>query len=568
MKSLGEAAMDLLWLSPCARSLLALARAPIASAWAHLRTDPGLVLLAARASGRERLVSLPPSCDARVLAASARYLQSSPATGFVDWSQPGFSDVYRACIRQAALASSLAEQVADCDPQQAWVGGLLAPLGWLAACAVDPARVQRHFAGKPETLKIAGFDPAAVARRLSRRWRLAPWLSAVTGHLGLTVDLASRLGAEPRLFQVVQLAVLLRQRETAGPHLPVGADVGELLATLQLGIEQVEHIVHKSPPEVATVWEAPNHQPLLIDVLRLALQNRRRADRTRIQHLHADVDRLQEALEARRDEERRRVQALKLSALAEFAAGAGHEINNPLAVISGQAQYLLRQLEVLDGPAEEIDNPAEYLANLKKQLAPSLQKIVGQTQRIHGILTDLMQFARPAAPQAQTVDAANTIHEVASSLQALADERDVRLVCTGSASHAAITGDPSHVRASLTALLRNAIEAAPAGGWAGVRVEREDATRLVLVVEDSGPGPGPLAQEHLFDPFFSGRSAGRGRGMGLPTAWRLACQQDGDVRFDGTRDGVTRFSLILPAAADAAVPAYTNGRNGSAHHSE
>ena len=47
MKSLGEAAMDLLWLSPCARSLLALARVPIVRAWAHLRTDPGLVLLAA-----------------------------------------------------------------------------------------------------------------------------------------------------------------------------------------------------------------------------------------------------------------------------------------------------------------------------------------------------------------------------------------------------------------------------------------------------------------------------------------------------------------------------------------
>jgi two-component system, NtrC family, sensor kinase len=367
---------------------------------------------------------------------------------------------------------------------------------------------------------------------------------------------------------VVQLAVLLRQREASAPFLQVGADVSDLLASLQLSVEQVEKIVHAPSPAPGAAWESPASQPLLVDVLELALRNLRRDDRTRINQLHDDVDRLQEALETRRDEERRRVQALKLSALAEFAAGAGHEINNPLAVISGQAQYLLRQLEVLDGPAEEIDNPVEYLANLKAQLAPALHKIVGQTQRIHGILTDLMQFARPTAPRAQAVDVGNAIQEVAASLQTLADEHGVRLVCAGAESHAAIQADPSHVRASLTALLRNAIEAAPTGGWAGIRVEREDSTRMVLVVEDSGPGPGPLAQEHLFDPFFSGRSAGRGRGMGLPTAWRLASQQDGDVRFDGTRDGVTRFSLILPAAAMPPAPVYTNGRNGSAHHSE
>lgn len=566
MKPLGEAAMDLPWLSPCAHSLLALARSPIACAWEQLRADPGLVLLICRAGRAKPILFDAPSCDARVLAASLRYLRSSAGAGFVNWAESEFRDVYHACLRQAHLASALAV-VADCDPRQAWVGGLLAPLGWLAACTIQAAGDM----GSPVLRPNDRFDPAAVARRLSRRWRLPAWLATLTGHLGLTVELASRLGAEPRLFEVVQLAVLLRQREATAPHLPVGAEVSDLLASLQLSVEQVEKIVNGPTPTPSDLWESPASQPLLMDVLELAQRNRRRDDHTRISQLHQDVDRLQEALETRRDDERRRVQALKLSALAEFAAGAGHEINNPLAVISGQAQYLLRQLEVLDGPAEEIDNPVEYLANLKAQLAPALHKIVGQTQRIHGILTDLMQFARPTAPRAQPVDVGNAIQEVAASLQPLADERGVRLVCAGAESSAAIQADPSHVRASLTALLRNAIEAAPMGGWAGIRVEREDSARMVLVVEDSGAGPGPLAQEHLFDPFFSGRSAGRGRGMGLPTAWRLACQQDGDVRFDGTRDGVTRFSLILPAAAMPPVPVYTNGRNGSngsAHHSE
>ena len=56
----------------------------------------------------------------------------------------------------------------------------------------------------------------------------------------------------------------------------------------------------------------------------------------------------------------------------------------------------------------------------------------------------------------------------------------------------------------------------------------------------------------------AGRSAGRGRGMGLPTAWRLARQQGGDVHFDGGAQGVTRFRLTLPLAASEP-PAHVNG---------
>ena len=91
-----------------------------------------------------------------------------------------------------------------------------------------------------------------------------------------------------------------------------------------------------------------------------------------------------------------------------------------------------------------------------------------------------------------------------------------------------------------------------------VRIEKKGKSTLELIVEDNGSGPCPTIREHLFDPFFSGRSAGRGRGMGLPIAWRLARQQGGDVRFDGVEDGVTRFILSLPLAP-APVFASSNG---------
>ena len=89
-------------------------------------------------------------------------------------------------------------------------------------------------------------------------------------------------------------------------------------------------------------------------------------------------------------------------------------------------------------------------------------------------------------------------------------------------------------------------------GGAGRRVGRRavetpSPDTVEIVVEDNGTGPPQQQREHLFDPFYSGRSAGRGRGLGLPTAWRFARQHGGDVHFTRLPDGLTRFVLTLPA---------------------
>jgi signal transduction histidine kinase len=109
----------------------------------------------------------------------------------------------------------------------------------------------------------------------------------------------------------------------------------------------------------------------------------------------------------------------------------------------------------------------------------------------------------------------------------------------------------------LTCLVRNAIEAAPAEGWAGIRIDASAPQQIDVVVEDNGPGLPSLLREHLFDPFYSGREAGRGRGLGLSTAWRLVKVHGGDLRFVNLPDGPTRFVMSLPRAAE---------RNG--HHAK
>ena len=251
------------------------------------------------------------------------------------------------------------------------------------------------------------------------------------------------------------------------------------------------------------------------------------------------------------------MQQQKMSALAELAAGAGHEINNPLAVISGQAQYLIKKLarEQELGGFEDSDSPKHEI------FADSLKRIVTQTERVHQILSDLMQFARPVPPQPVPVDVASLVHDALALHQDLADQRRVRLVCDDSHETVDVFGDPRQSRTALSCLVRNAIESAPEDGWAGVKVHIGESG-VDICVEDNGPWPAPTVRDHMFDPFFSGRAAGRGRGLGLPTAWQLARQNGGDVFFDPLCEERTRFILHLPIKHNAP-PVSDVQRNGT-----
>ncbi len=544
--ALADAVTHLPGLAPSAASLVALARAPTSS-WESICIDPAAVLLVARASAKssrtaDRSVGSMLTRHSRLFDVAIRLMDEAP---FVPWGNRAVAPVYHAALQYAQVAGFLAEQTRSCDAANAWAAGLVAPLGWFAVCAVSPDHATaclsdpRFNANSTATQRRHwGTDHSAIARRLNRRWRLPPWLSTVTGHLDLPADDAVALGADASIFRIVQLAVLLVQRDGNGLHLTAGDSMTEAAAALGISAgdwSEIEAAADRITAAIPTtsLWEAPSSSPLLRDLLTLAAANRRLSDAPAIHALECEVDHLHRALSEQRVGEDKRLRDQKLASLAEFAAGAGHEINNPLAVISGQAQYLL---------GEEADPSRQKL----------LQTIINQTHRIHQILNALMQFARPARPQKQLVDLPLLVRDVTAELTDLAEQRRVRLTCSLPDYPIASYADPRQLHLALECLVRNAIEAAPQEGWAGVRLEAPTPDRVELIVEDSGTGPTEAQQEHLFDPFYSGRQAGRGRGLGLPTAWRLAREHGGDVRFDDLPQGPTRFVLSLPRQPETA----------------
>jgi two-component system, NtrC family, sensor kinase len=535
----GESAIELPWLRPAAASLVALARSSISAAWPAIKSDPGAVLHLVRHFPPGSSAFFPDDIEHSplVLESALRHVQQN-SPGIVDWLHPDVMPIHAAALAYARIAEMIALRVGRCDSACAWIGGLLAPLGWFAVCAIEPeaaADCLRHpdFADDAPEMQqeLWGLDAHGLGRRLARRWAFPDWLRAVVGYLGLSAQDAAQVGADDRLFRIVQLAVLLAQTNSNYLGLPVGTECVELLNSLGLTEEDLNAIgaewcISRTARSQRVIAKSEIAPALLPDLLELAIDKRRLEHGPHGQRLEGEMDRLQESLAEQRRTEAERLHRQKLRSLIELAAGAGHEINNPLAVISGQSQYLLRKEE--DASRQD-----------------ALRTIIRQTERIHQILTDLMQFARPPQPRRLHYELSALVSEVVDELQPFGATRFVKIEWLEPAEPTLVMVDGPMIRTALAALIRNAVEAASKEGWVRVSMESVDG-KWQVAVEDNGAGPLPAQIEHLFDPFYSGHAAGRGRGLGLPTAWRLAQENGGDVRFEPLADSPARFIMSLP----------------------
>jgi len=228
------------------------------------------------------------------------------------------------------------------------------------------------------------------------------------------------------------------------------------------------------------------------------------------------------------EEFQRQVERAKLLALKELAYGASHEINNPLANISARAQLLLR-----DEPDPERRR--------------TLEAIDQQALRAHEMIADLMLFARPPQLRLESFAPAELAAEIARQVGRERLGRDIRLVLETDAAPPTIRADRAQLGAALQALVRNALEAVGDHGVVTVSAAvGPDARGLRLTVSDTGPGLGPRQQAHAFDPFFSGREAGRGLGFGLSKCWRIVTEHGGTVRLEQPPGGGARAVIDLP----------------------
>jgi signal transduction histidine kinase len=221
------------------------------------------------------------------------------------------------------------------------------------------------------------------------------------------------------------------------------------------------------------------------------------------------------------------MQRESLAKLGETTAGAAHEMNNPLTVISGRAELLFKRLQgerdkaavgAIVVAARQIAEMIEALHLLSKAPVP-----VPQT-------CSLVEVARESIPRARRRTRAKT--DVSVDL---------------SSTSGSLVTDPALLSAALVELLCNALEACPNGPVTLIGETLEDG--VVFVITDTGPGMDDHTQRHAFDPFFSARESGRGRGLGLTRARVLAQALGGEVVLESEAGAGTTARLIVRALA-------------------
>ena len=248
-----------------------------------------------------------------------------------------------------------------------------------------------------------------------------------------------------------------------------------------------------------------------------------------------------------------RLENEKLAALKELAYGASHEINNPLANISSRAQTLLR---------DESDPERQRM----------LATINSQAFRAHEMISDMMLFAKPPQLDRKSVDLIELINEVLAELADDADRQGTNLVYPSSELPIVISVDAVQLAEAVKALCRNALESVGVGGQVHVSaapmvslrladkevdlqvsagLESPEPVGAVITVQDDGPGISDQVRAHLFDPFFSGREAGRGLGFGLSKCWRIVTEHGGQIEVHCSEAKGTIFTLRFPAVANA-----------------
>lgn len=220
----------------------------------------------------------------------------------------------------------------------------------------------------------------------------------------------------------------------------------------------------------------------------------------------------------------------RLAVIGQLAGGIAHQIRNPLGSIKNAA-YLIQMVAA-----------AQHDPDLTRALAIIHEEV----RRANQIITDLLDYARVAAPSLRHTPVDYLAEQAVASLDVAPGIRVVREIA---ADLAPVNVDPVQVQRALSNLVRNALQAMGAEGTLSLRAAR-DGEMVELEVSDTGQGIPDDVRRRLFEPAVSTHPGAFG--MGLITAKALIENQGGTVSCASTDNRGTTFVVRLPVARDDA----------------
>jgi signal transduction histidine kinase len=281
----------------------------------------------------------------------------------------------------------------------------------------------------------------------------------------------------------------------------------------------------RNPPDVRVFRIGVTQVTLVVAALLIAMRQRL-VDHDRIRLLEAS----QESFENLKHFQAQMVQTEKLVSLGQLAAGAAHEINNPLTGILGYSDLL-------------VDDPA--LGERQRVVA---EKIRTLSRRIKTLVTSLLSFARRVPTERLSLD----LNQVLASALHLSNldlrGKHIQVQTDSDADLPPMRGDANQVLQVFFNLISNAVDALEevGGGKLVIRTSHSDGK---LAIEFSDTGPGIKSPQHVFDPFFTTKPVGKGTGLGLSICYGIVQEHGGRIDCFNRPEGGATFVVEFPVNA-------------------
>ena len=227
------------------------------------------------------------------------------------------------------------------------------------------------------------------------------------------------------------------------------------------------------------------------------------------------------------------IQSAKLATVGTMAAGVGHEINNPLTVISGRAQLLLMRLQNPQKPFNQ------------EKTVKDVEEINNMALRISTIVNQLLAYSRKA-DTFENVALDLVMDDAVELLDAKVKKKGITVVREYQpAAH--VRGVSNQLQQVFVNLVGNAIDAMPS--WGEITLGYEGRGDMVVAyVKDTGIGISEEAMKTIFEPFFTTKEVGKGTGLGLFICQKIIIDHGGEITVDSVPGEGTTFIIKLPVA--------------------
>jgi PAS domain S-box-containing protein len=234
-------------------------------------------------------------------------------------------------------------------------------------------------------------------------------------------------------------------------------------------------------------------------------------------------------IEQRRMVEEQIAQADKLASIGQLSAGIAHEINNPMGIILGYTQLLLRNE----------DRDSEKYADLK-----TIEKHV---RNCKSIVEGLLNFARTSKPREDIIRIDEAIDDVLSFIQQHAGLENIEVKKTYNPALPQMLLDEKKIKQVLMNLIMNAKHAIGDKGVLSLATAMNESGRQVMVrVADTGYGIEKRNLARIFDPFFTTKPTGEGTGLGLSVSYGIIKNHGGDILVESKAGKGSTFTILLP----------------------